>query len=1054
MAECAAACPNDHIIQLPVSILRELARRLQLIQKFRNKFLTKTELEIQNSVRSEPLRAEQSTPVWWCPKSDVELLLGCAKNGLSAWGALRFSNEVVLAPASTKEMTGPETLDPAIGSAASATDLAPQQNRTTSEKANEAFLIARFRQLVDPKEASTKMRKPRTAKLTLSQLIENKVITPGMGTISVRGKESTINAELTGEGKIVFNGVTFKSPSAFSQVAFGRRCSGWVYTMYRSGYSGPWRSLAAMRESYNDRVVCHCEIEWSTTDIELLVAQLFAVGAPMSNIIAEDKGQQDKIEVCADVQTKTGEVAAAFAAESGTQAKVGLCPCPAFSLGLEDWIAQSKVNLGTKTTADFKSIVEAIVAAAEATLPRKKSQATSSSIIDCPPRPRRDREKRSAELLHHTSSSISQNQCSKKRRKRSHTKAIGSHGDSSIDDKKVHKDSPQKKKPRKPNAFVAFVASQSRLPKWSGLSFGDRMRQLSATWKSMTSKEKSRFGREDTKRTSDNVKGREWLVKQWSTIFNRVKSQLSKVKFAHTFIATYENGTWSGNPTRREHSKFLPRAQLDHHRRQILKSMVKIRAQVRNLSNIYAELSTEARSTAQLNKYRVKDVVVDEAHSNGWVDVEGSYCCLCESKEVSTDNDILLCDGPCQRAYHQMCVSPPVKSSDIPPGDDDWYCPQCLCALKINAEVNRCFGTDFDALHPEQLWPCVGDDATIVLPRPQPINEDLKPSVKNDDHSLLSKAKTEADRNPSTTSVENDVVLDDRVKIEADSNPSMKNVENDVGLDSRDKTGTDANPSMKAISDSSLKSKADSTPEKKSAPPPKSAADVEYERLCYEHMLTITRAADPEEDDELSSEDSIGGVGSKAKSSMVQMDVGQTVLGERKSKSKAIACLSFDEDANPGARIPMEEESEDEDYVPADCASESDDVSDDTNIDVDSNKAAATNAHAGNSLAYLMSAAAAEEESEDEDYVPDESDDCSDVNTVNTDSDNSPRLGNDTTRSDEDMRSNRENSNASGARKRTSQRSRTRVDYRELASMLEYTKQLFEESSDDSDYHD
>ena len=27
-------------------------------------------------------------------------------------------------------------------------------------------------------------------------------------------------------------------------------------------------------------------------------------------------------------------------------------------------------------------------------------------------------------------------------------------------------------------------------------------------------------------------------------------------------------------------------------------------------------------------------VVVDEADSNGWVDVEGSYCCLCESKEV------------------------------------------------------------------------------------------------------------------------------------------------------------------------------------------------------------------------------------------------------------------------------------------------------------------------------------------------------------------------------------------------------------------------------------
>ena len=70
-------------------------------------------------------------------------------------------------------------------------------------------------------------------------------------------------------------------------------------------------------------------------------------------------------------------------------------------------------------------------------------------------------------------------------------------------------------------------------------------------------------------------------------------------------------------------------------------------------------------------------------------------------------------------------------------------------------------------------------------------------------------------------------------------------------------------------------------------------------------MLKITRAADPEEDDELSSDDSFDGVGSRAKLTMAQMDVEQTVLGERKSKSKAIAYLSFDEDADPSAGIPM-----------------------------------------------------------------------------------------------------------------------------------------------------
>ena len=54
-----------------------------------------------------------------------------------------------------------------------------------------------------------------------------------------------------------------------------------------------------------------------------------------------------------------------------------------------------------------------------------------------------------------------------------------------------------------------------------------------------------------------------------------------QVKFAQTFITTYESGSWSGNPDRRAVSKLLPTAQLNDQRTQILKAMVKIRAQVR-----------------------------------------------------------------------------------------------------------------------------------------------------------------------------------------------------------------------------------------------------------------------------------------------------------------------------------------------------------------------------------------------------------------------------------------------------------------------------------------
>lgn len=48
------------------------------------------------------------------------------------------------------------------------------------------------------------------------------------------------------------------------------------------------------------------------------------------------------------------------------------------------------------------------------------------------------------------------------------------------------------------------------------------------------------------------------------------------------------------------------------------------------------------------------------------------------------DNDIILCDGECNRAYHFLCVDPPVDPSAL--GEDEdatWYCP--ACAAKVGS---------------------------------------------------------------------------------------------------------------------------------------------------------------------------------------------------------------------------------------------------------------------------------------------------------------------------------------------------------------------------------
>ena len=36
----------------------------------------------------------------------------------------------------------------------------------------------------------------------------------------------------------------------------------------------------------------------------------------------------------------------------------------------------------------------------------------------------------------------------------------------------------------------------------------------------------------------------------------------------------------------------------------------------------------------------------------------------------------MLCDGPCNRAYHFLCVRPPLREADLSE-DDGWLCPGC-----------------------------------------------------------------------------------------------------------------------------------------------------------------------------------------------------------------------------------------------------------------------------------------------------------------------------------------------------------------------------------------
>jgi hypothetical protein len=40
------------------------------------------------------------------------------------------------------------------------------------------------------------------------------------------------------------------------------------------------------------------------------------------------------------------------------------------------------------------------------------------------------------------------------------------------------------------------------------------------------------------------------------------------------------------------------------------------------------------------------------------------FCATCGSKNATLGNDIILCDGACDRGFHQNCLNPPLRTED------------------------------------------------------------------------------------------------------------------------------------------------------------------------------------------------------------------------------------------------------------------------------------------------------------------------------------------------------------------------------------------------------
>ena len=113
-----------------------------------------------------------------------------------------------------------------------------------------------------------------------------------------------------------------------------------------------------------------------------------------------------------------------------------------------------------------------------------------------------------------------------------------------------------------------------------------------------------------------------------------------------SLLDAYAGDGWRGAASQ----KPKPLGELALAREKIFKGKVKIRELFKGL-----EFDPNEREIT---------TVEDELGETDAADIFCSKCAMADDRE---EDDILLCDGFCDRAYHQSCVVPAVKTEDIPP---------------------------------------------------------------------------------------------------------------------------------------------------------------------------------------------------------------------------------------------------------------------------------------------------------------------------------------------------------------------------------------------------
>ncbi|XP_058080470.1 homeobox protein HOX1A-like isoform X2 [Magnolia sinica] len=199
---------------------------------------------------------------------------------------------------------------------------------------------------------------------------------------------------------------------------------------------------------------------------------------------------------------------------------------------------------------------------------------------------------------------------------------------------------------------------------------------------------------------------------EFSKIRKRCGYLSTRMSFEKSLIDAYSSEGWKGQ----SQDKVKPEKELQRATSEILRCKLQMRDLFQHLDSLCAEGKLES--------------LFD---SEGQIYSEDIFCAKCGSKDSSANNDIILCDGICNRGFHQMCLVPPLLNEDIPPGDESWLCPGCVCKVACIDLLNNKQGTKlsindkWEKVFPEAATTAAGDKLFDELPSDDSADDDYDP---------------------------------------------------------------------------------------------------------------------------------------------------------------------------------------------------------------------------------------------------------------------------------------------------------------------------------------